>query len=112
MDADKDEDGNIVGYYIIDAFGSCPIVYDGWDYMDVIFKDSYEDKEWPFESYTGPDGKEWKFYTEEVLFAQPEEEDEPVYYDDDFYLGFYGATPFEYNHDKSELYSFLETYDR
>lgn len=114
LDADKDEDGNIVGYYVIDAFGSCPLVYEnvtGWNYMNVTFKDSYGEKEWPLESYIGPDGLEWKFYTEEVLFAK-EEEDEVVYVDDDYYLGFYGATPFDYNHDKSELYSFLETYDR
>jgi hypothetical protein len=77
--------------------------------MEVTLLDSYGEKEWPLKSYIGPDGKEWQFYEEDVLFAEPEEE---VYYDDDFYFGTYGATPFEYNHDKSELYAFLETYDR
>lgn len=79
MDADYDNNGNILGYYVTDAFGSCPLVYDdnaGWNYMEVTFKESYLEKEWPLESYIGPDGEEWKFYSEDVLFAQPEEEEE------------------------------------
>jgi hypothetical protein len=80
--------------------------------MEVTLLDSYGEKEWPLKSYIGPDGLEWQFYTEEVLFAAPEDDYEVNYYEDDYYLGFYGATPFEYNHDKEELYSFLETYDR
>jgi catechol 2,3-dioxygenase-like lactoylglutathione lyase family enzyme len=111
LDVDTDEEGTIVGYFVTDVFGECPLVYDGWTYMEVTLLDSYGEKEWPLKSYTGPDGQEWQFYTEDALFAEPEEE-EYYYYDDDFYLGFYGATPFEYNHDKNELYSFLETYDR
>ena len=45
--------------------------------MEVTLLDSYDEGEWPLKSYKGPDGEQWEFYTEEVLFAEPEEEEEP-----------------------------------
>lgn len=72
-DVDTDENGNVLGYFIIDTFGTCELVYDGWDYTTVTFKEDYEAGEWPLESYVGPDGLEWRFYSEDVLFAQEEE---------------------------------------
>jgi hypothetical protein len=44
------------------------------------------------ESFTGPDGTDWYFYTEKEMY--------------------YGAPSFDYNFDTSDVYAFLETYDR
>jgi len=60
---------------VSDSFDQCSLVADGWTYMAVTLLDSYGEKEWPLKSYIGPDGLEWQFYTEEVLFAAPEEEE-------------------------------------
>ena len=65
-----------MGIYVYDTdmMNGCPFVEeDGWDYTTVTFKEDYEAGEWPLESYVGPDGLEWKFYPEDVLFAQEEE---------------------------------------
>lgn len=72
---DKDDDGNIIGYDVSDTYDSCPLVEEGWDYMEVTLLDNVGEKEWPLASYIGPDGEEWQFYTEEVLFAEPDYDD-------------------------------------
>jgi hypothetical protein len=68
LTVDKDEDGNILGYDVNDSYDSCPLVEEGWSYMEVTLVEGYGEKEWPIKSYIGPDGEEWQFYTEEVLF--------------------------------------------
>jgi hypothetical protein len=34
------------------------------------------------------------------------------YVEEEFYFGIYGAPSFDYNFDYSDVYAFLETYDR
>jgi hypothetical protein len=97
---ETDEEGNIIGFNVLDSYDSCPLVADGWTYAEFVLD---EDSNPLY--YTGPDGELWYFYSEEDLFAQPEVVEEP------FYFGIYGASPFEYNFDVSEIYAFLETYD-
>lgn len=58
------------------------------------------------ESFTGPDGTDWYFYTEEEMYY------EAPYVEEEFYFGIYGAPSFDYNFDTSDVYAFLETYDR
>ena len=71
--------------------------------MEVTLVEGYGEKEWPIKSYIGPDGEEWQFYTEEVLFEQPDEDEylddyedyegdyEDYIEDEDFYFGVYAA---------------------
>lgn len=97
---EADEEGNIIGFNVLDSYDSCPLVADGWTHADFVL-DEYNNPLY----YSGPDGELWYFYSEEELFAQPEIVEEP------FYFGLYGASPFDYNFDENEIYAFLETYD-
>ena len=104
LDTDFDDEGNIIGFYVNDWDNSCPYVEEGWTYSEMSFTvgdDGYEP-----ESFTGPDGTDWYFYTEEEMYY------EAPYVEEEFYFGIYGAPSFDYNFDYSDVYAFLETYDR
>jgi hypothetical protein len=67
LDSDFDEEGNIIGFYILDSFDSCPMVANnGWLYSEASFVNG--DEGIVPESFTSPDGEEWSFYTEEQIY--------------------------------------------
>jgi hypothetical protein len=104
LDTDFDDEGNIIGFYVNDWDNSCPYVEEGWTYSEMSFTvgdDGYEP-----ESFIGPDGTDWYFYTEEEMYYQA------PYVEEEFYFGIYGAPSFDYNFDYTDVYAFLETYDR
>ena len=69
LQVDRDDDGYIIGYHVKDSYTQCPLVDEGWTYMQVSLLDNTGEGEWPLKAYVGPDNQEWNFYSEEFLFA-------------------------------------------
>lgn len=98
LQTEFDTDGNIVGWNVLDTFGACGQVADGWTYAGI-----YLDDEGNLSSFDAEGGETWLFYTYDDIFnSQPEVED--------YYFEIYGAEPHEGEFDYDNTYGLFETY--